>query len=134
MKRASANLIAARPIHPAAMAWAAASILAILATAIGAPRIGDEPPIPKGYTSTDEVKNAIREGKVRLVNLFVPVPQDVEVTAGVEYGRVGERSLKLDLYRPRHRGPAVPGLILIHGGGWKSGTRDIYRIYCVRLA
>ncbi|HRR84898.1 MAG TPA: hypothetical protein P5316_07795 [Phycisphaerae bacterium] len=60
-----------------------------------------EPPVPKGFGSTEEVKEAIGQGKVRLVNLFIPLPENVEVINNVEYGRVGERSLQLDLYQPK---------------------------------
>lgn len=93
-----------------------------------------EPPVPKGFGSTEEVKEAIGQGKVRLVNLFIPLPENVEVINNVEYGRVGERSLQLDLYQPKGLSKPVPAVILIHGGGWKSGNRQIYRYYCIKLA
>ncbi|MGQ9649828.1 MAG: alpha/beta hydrolase fold domain-containing protein [Phycisphaerae bacterium] len=93
-----------------------------------------EPPVPKGFGSTEEVKEAIGQGKVRLVNLFVPLPENIEVTNNVEYGRVGERLLQLDLYQAKGIRKPVPAVILIHGGGWKSGNRQIYRYYCIKLA
>ncbi len=92
------------------------------------------PPVPKGYNSTDEVKEAIQQGKVKLVNLFIPQPESIEVIYNLEYGKVGERSLQLDLYRPKGIRKPVPAVILIHGGGWKDGNRQIYRYYCIKLA
>jgi acetyl esterase/lipase len=92
------------------------------------------PPVPRGFGSTEEVKDAIRQGKVRLVNLFIAQPDGVEAITNLEYGRVGERSLRLDLYRPKGIQKPVPAVILIHGGGWKSGNREIYRYYCIKLA
>lgn len=89
---------------------------------------------PKGYASTDDVKAAIGRGEVKLINLFVIIPSNVEVQTDVEYGRVGDTSLKLDLYQPKGLRKNVPAVLLIHGGAWKSGHRAIYRPYCIKLA
>lgn len=42
----------------------------------------------------------------------------------VEYGKAGEVSLKLDLYRPpaKQRGP-YPVVAYVHGGGWIGGSK-----------
>jgi acetyl esterase/lipase len=40
----------------------------------------------------------------------------------------------LDLYAPEKIEKPVPGLIFIHGGGWKSGSRTDYKYYTVRYA
>ncbi len=48
----------------------------------------------------------------------------VEITRDVEYGRAGERSLKLDLFQPKQ--PAadkLPAIVWIHGGGWRTGSK-----------
>lgn len=51
--------------------------------------------------------------------------KDVQVTKDIEYARVGERSLKLDLYVPPHAKAArVPLVIWVHGGAWRSGSKD----------
>lgn len=46
----------------------------------------------------------------------------VEVVRDLEYARVGELRLALDLYRPAHveRPPLV---VWVHGGAWRSGSR-----------
>lgn len=42
------------------------------------------------------------------------------------YARYGERELHLDLFSPHEKGNApYPGVILIHGGGWRSGNRQM---------
>ena len=42
---------------------------------------------------------------------------------GIEFARVGERSLKLDLHLPE--GAGKPSLIVyVHGGAWRAGSRD----------
>ena len=55
---------------------------------------------------------------------FTP-PKNVILEADVEYGRAGERSLKLDLLRPKDQGDKVlPVIVLIHGGGWRRGDKE----------
>ena len=41
---------------------------------------------------------------------------------GIVYRRVGGQELKLDAYAQR-RGARRPGVVVIHGGGWTSGSR-----------
>ena len=42
----------------------------------------------------------------------------------VEYGRVGDISLKLDFYEPNQRRPERPLIVWIHGGAWRSGSKS----------
>ena len=42
----------------------------------------------------------------------------------IEYARVGNKSLKLDLYLPEGQGP-FPLIIWVHGGGWTSGDKSL---------
>ncbi len=61
--------------------------------------------------------------------------QPVEIVSeqNVEYGRGGDEPLKLDLARPAAGGP-YPGVICIHGGGWRGGSKDSLRAVTTRLA
>ena len=60
--------------------------------------------------------------------LAVPVPEavppEVSVRKNLVYARYGSRSMLLDLYMPApdslYRAPLV---LLVHGGGWRSGDR-----------
>ncbi|MBI3722871.1 alpha/beta hydrolase, partial [bacterium] len=53
-----------------------------------------------------------------------PLPPGVEAKKDVEYGKVGERSLELDIYRKtEHPKEAMPAVIWIHGGGWSGGDK-----------
>jgi len=119
--------------------WGFVVVLAGLICPIG-PAFSQEgnspeaPPIPPGYETQDEVLAAIKAGKVPIVNLALPVPDSVTEEKGVEYGKVGDRSLQLDLYSPKSIDKPVPGLICIHGGGWSGGNRSDYRFYAIRLA
>jgi acetyl esterase/lipase len=54
-----------------------------------------------------------------------PLPESVVMEADVEYGKAGERSLKLDLLRPKDQGEKVlPVIVYIHGGGWSGGNKE----------
>src|SRR5436190_14765127 len=45
-----------------------------------------------------------------------------QVVRDIEYARVGEQVLKLDLHLP-HGKPAVPLIVWVHGGAWRSGSK-----------
>ena len=42
--------------------------------------------------------------------------------ADIEYARVGETSLKLDLHRPQGERPQL--ILYVHGGGWRAGAKE----------
>ena len=41
----------------------------------------------------------------------------------VTYARYGDRSLEMDIYRPRQAWGKLPAVVCIHGGGWWKGSR-----------
>jgi acetyl esterase/lipase len=51
-----------------------------------------------------------------------PAFADVATLTDIEYARVGDTSLKLDLYQPEGA-VAAPLLVWVHGGGWEAGTK-----------
>lgn len=95
---------------------------------------GDPPAAPMGYPNSTTLYAAIKLGVVKLVDLEAPVPDNVELKSDIEYGRVGERKLLLDLYSPKERHEKLPLLVFIHGGGWKGGKKEDYRIYTQNFA
>jgi len=102
----------------------------------GVPLGDTPPPIPPGFESTEAVLRAVTGGKVAVFfpGMPVPLPEGVVELKGVEYGKGGEKSLRLDLYMPADLEKPAPGLIFIHGGGWEQGNRNDYRYYTVRYA
>lgn len=44
-----------------------------------------------------------------------------DTQADIEYAKVGETSLKLDLHRPQGENP--PLIVYVHGGGWRAGSK-----------
>src|SRR6185437_4642382 len=62
-------------------------------------------------------------------------PENVILETDLEYGRAGERSLKLDLLRPKDQGDKVlPVVALIHGGGWRQGSKENGRMAMAQYA
>ena len=53
----------------------------------------------------------------RADDLFQP-----RVIRDIEYARVGEHVLKLDLHLPAGK-PRSPLIVWVHGGAWRSGSR-----------
>jgi pectinesterase len=50
----------------------------------------------------------------------------VQLEENIIYATVGRRELHLDLFSPKLTGDGIfPGVILIHGGGWRSGDRTM---------
>ena len=93
------------------------------------------PPAPKGFRSAQEAHAAVASGQIAIIDRGEPLLDGVIETKDIEYGNVdGTRPLLLDLYQPSHRVGPAPGLIFIHGGGWKSGQRSDYRYYTMRFA
>lgn len=41
----------------------------------------------------------------------------------ITYARYGNRTLEMDIYRPKQAWGKLPAVVCIHGGGWANGTR-----------
>lgn len=78
---------------------------------------------------------SVRWPIVALVGLAAPAlaqtPPAVEVD--IVYGEVGDAELKLDLARPAGPGP-FPAVVLLHGGGWRTGNKQDVRGWLPFLA
>jgi acetyl esterase/lipase len=92
-------------------------------------------PFSAGLT-TDE-RNPLEPGQVSWrpsLTYRVPEMLNVEVVRGVVYRTIGACTLRLDVYRPRHRTGPLPAALYIHGGGWVLGTRRQSRFMLYELA
>lgn len=96
------------------------------------------PKPPKGYPSTHALELAFLRGRLDLFDLEAeakkPVPEGIRETLDVEYGRVGDRPLVLDLFTPKNLTKPVPAILFFHGGGWSKGDKADYRFYAVHFA
>ena len=52
------------------------------------------------------------------------VPEGVKLVQDIEYARVGEKVLLLDLYLPQRAEPTPRLIVWIHGGGWRGGSKE----------
>ncbi len=63
---------------------------------------------------------------------------DLVIERDIVFGHGGEEELKLDLYQPKSHvdnpKSTLPGLIVIYGGGWRSGNKELMRIACEQFA
>ncbi len=52
----------------------------------------------------------------------------------VTYARYGERTLEMDIYRPKGAWGELPAVVCIHGGGWANGNRTSHEKVAQALA
>ena len=52
----------------------------------------------------------------------------------VTYTRYGDRTLEMDIYRPKDEWGALPAVVCIHGGGWAKGDRTSHAKIAQALA
>ncbi|WP_374444857.1 alpha/beta hydrolase [Epilithonimonas sp.] len=69
---------------------------------------------------------------IRPLNL--EFPENVMATRNIEYKNSGGRILQADIYHPFTFGQKYPGIILVHGGGWISGSKENERFLAQELA
>ncbi|WP_296700315.1 pectinesterase family protein [Algoriphagus sp.] len=53
---------------------------------------------------------------------------------GLVYKNLGSRALKIDVFQPVESNSKLPGLLMIHGGGWKSGDKVLQVPMAMELA
>ncbi|GAA0878914.1 hypothetical protein GCM10009119_18820 [Algoriphagus jejuensis] len=59
---------------------------------------------------------------------------ELEVFENQVYRKLGSRELKLDVFKPKDPKEPLPGILLVHGGGWRSGDKIVQRSLAIRLA
>lgn len=129
------------PATDSAAARAVTRILSALAAlclhvaACAAPCAEPPPDSANTYDAPHTHAKLIRDyPSIRIASAALPV--DVNRIEGLSYARLGERCLKLDLYLPlaARADGGMPVVVLVHGGGWRSGFRSEFAPMAVRLA
>lgn len=60
------------------------------------------------------------DGRTRILqSTLASLDEKLDVT----YARYGDRTLEMDIYRPKKARGQLPALVCIHGGGWANGSR-----------
>lgn len=62
------------------------------------------------------------------------IPETVTFQPNVEYSHPGDVSLMLDIAYPKEAKDKCPAVLMIHGGGFRAGTRQGYDAFCIKLA
>jgi acetyl esterase/lipase len=99
-------------------------------------------PPPKGYPTERALYAAFAleslglhdVGRIDTNGASYPVPEGVKEERDIVYGMGGEKELQLDLYSPKDLTEPVPAMIFIHGGGWRKGKRQDYKMYTTQFA
>ena len=94
----------------------------------------DAPALPKGFEDSDAASEAMREGRVTLVQDQAPLPDSVSVTRDVVYGEPEGHRLLLDVYAPRDGASRGAGVIFIHGGAWERHGHDYFAAWAAHFA
>lgn len=88
-------------------------------------RMHADVPTDSSYNLADQVVKMTP--KYPFIRLAEPVVTDsVKVLQNLVYEKLGKRALHLDLFLPTFlAGTTVPVVVLVHGGGWRSGNKDM---------
>ncbi len=61
--------------------------------------------------------------------------KELKSIENIEYLKIGKTSLKADIYLPKNNeNKTFPAVLLVHGGGWNSGSKENQRIMAQHLA
>ena len=100
-----------------------------------APTFAQAPaPAPESYTAeTTYKKLAPNYPFIRIASR--EVPDSVRAVKNITYVQRGGHALQLDLYLPAQpKAAQVPGIVFVHGGGWRAGVRDNFAPMAIRMA
>jgi acetyl esterase/lipase len=126
---ASTWLFAATFLLHAALLGSSAPAEVTLTGPLAAKLTATPPPLAVGGASAQEIRAKIKSGEIQLLTPVTEIPPGVEAQLDVEFGKGGTKPLLLDLFKPKEIKKPVPGLIFVHGGSWKEGSRKNYGIY-----
>ncbi|HCP83206.1 MAG TPA: hypothetical protein DIT88_02290, partial [Planctomycetaceae bacterium] len=105
-------------------------IIALAFVLLDSPVLAEAPlPSSKKGVANSLTEIGLKQSSLELQN-YKSVIADEEIT----YAQYGDRSLQLDLYSPANVDSPVPGVIVVHGGGWHSGTRQKFARIAEELA
>ena len=85
------------------------------------------------YFKVWQVRRFIRKGDLER-NRKIPEPVGVISYRNLSYTSGLGKSHLLDVHRPEKLSGALPTLVVIHGGGWCYGDKEIYHLYAKDLA
>jgi acetyl esterase/lipase len=110
-----------------------AGVAAVLVVAAHARAQTPAPP-PESYTAETTYKKLVKAYPfIRIAGSEAPT--SVRAVPGLTYVERDGHALQLDLYLPaRPKAGAVPGIVFVHGGGWRAGVRANFAPMAIRMA
>lgn len=104
-------------------------------SAFAAAQLPPSAPAPDSYTAETTLRKLLPNYPFIQV-ASTEVPPSVQAYRDITYTSIGGRALQLDLYLPAQRstGKTVPGIVFVHGGGWRTGVRANFAPMAIRMA
>lgn len=100
---------------------------------VGARAFGQTKPNATPYTN-EATYEKLKKKYPFITPLNRPVPSSILIDKDVEYSHVNGLSLKADIYYPKDQSKKHPGIALVHGGGWISGSKENEKYMAQELA
>lgn len=107
------------------------SICAISISKISAQTI--ERPNAQPYT-IEATFEKLKQKYPFIQSLELEFPKNIKVSKDVQYKSRNGKPLLADIYSPESSAEKYPGIILVHGGGWISGSKENERFLAQELA
>jgi acetyl esterase/lipase len=101
-------------------------ILCILFLLVGNILLAQKTSIPRDTSFT--IYSAYQKEKLKYPDITIADPEvskDVAFEKDIVFRTVGDRRLLLDIYYPLDTHQKHPGVLIIFGGGWKSGDKSM---------
>jgi len=91
--------------------------------------------IPRDTSFNIQATYIKEQKKCPYIQVAVPTqPKDVLLKQDVVYRTLGDRQLTLDIYYPKKIKKRKPAVLLIFGGGWRSGDKSQNKAMSIELA
>ena len=96
----------------------------------------------KGITGVKDTSYTLRSAYLGTLKTHPNIKMPTEIKSplvedekDVVYAQIGERTLKLDAFYPKGKAiKARPAVIIIYGGGWRTGDKNQHHVLAQRLA
>lgn len=108
------------------------AVLAAAALTVAGPPCVEPPPDPANTYDAAHTYARLAPDYPMIQIASAALPEGVRKLSDQVYAQHGTRCLKLDAYLPA--GERLPVVVLVHGGGWKSGYRAEFVPMALRLA
>lgn len=79
------------------------------------------------------IRNYIYKGDKKR-NDQIPEIKGLVASKNIKYEKGLSRFHRLDVFRPTNAAGPIPLIVVVHGGGWIYGDKEIYRLYARELA